>query len=92
MSPKPIAGSFNEHTQPVSPFDICPLAIIKRQASGAKAVIASPYTRNCLSVNKQKKNAKWTKQLNFNPLNTKRSLLYLKTQFVPRNEHFSSRL
>jgi hypothetical protein len=27
-----------------------------------------------------------------NPLNTKRSLLYLKTQFVPRSKHFSSRL
>ena len=28
----------------------------------------------------------------FNPLNTKRRLLYLKTQFVPRSKHFSSRL
>ena len=28
----------------------------------------------------------------FNPLNTKRKLLYLKTQFVPRSKHFSSRL
>ena len=28
----------------------------------------------------------------FNPLNTKRGLLYLKTQFVPRSKHFSSRL
>ena len=27
-----------------------------------------------------------------NPLNTKRRLLYLKTQFVPRSKHFSSRL
>jgi hypothetical protein len=27
-----------------------------------------------------------------NPLNTKRKLLYLKTQFVPRSKHFSSRL
>jgi len=27
-----------------------------------------------------------------NPLQTKRRLLYLKTQFVPRSEHFSSRL
>ena len=27
-----------------------------------------------------------------NPLNTKRRLLYLKTQFIPRSEHFSSRL
>jgi len=27
-----------------------------------------------------------------NPLNTKRRLLYLKTQFVPRCKHFSSRL
>ena len=26
-----------------------------------------------------------------NPLNTKRRLLYLKTQFVPRSKHFSSR-
>ena len=28
----------------------------------------------------------------FNPLNTKRRLLYLKTKFVPRSKHFSSRL
>ena len=28
----------------------------------------------------------------FNPLNMKRRLLYLKTQFVPRSKHFSSRL
>ena len=28
----------------------------------------------------------------FNPLNTKRRLLYLKTQFLPRSKHFSSRL
>ena len=26
----------------------------------------------------------------FNPLNTKRRLLYLKTQFVPRSKHFIS--
>ena len=30
--------------------------------------------------------------LMFNPLKTKRRLLYLKTQFVPRSKHFSSRL
>ena len=29
---------------------------------------------------------------NINRLKTKRRLLYLKTQFVPRSEHFSSRL
>jgi len=28
----------------------------------------------------------------FNHLNTKRTPLYLKTQFVPRCKHFSSRL
>ena len=28
----------------------------------------------------------------FNPLKTKRRLLYLKTQFVPRSKHFPSRL
>ena len=28
----------------------------------------------------------------FNPLNTKRRLLYLKTHFVPRSKHFSFRL
>ena len=28
----------------------------------------------------------------FNPLKTKRRLLYLKTQFVPRSKHFSSLL
>ena len=27
-----------------------------------------------------------------NPLKTKRRLLYLKTQFVPRSKHFSSQL
>jgi hypothetical protein len=30
--------------------------------------------------------------LKFNPLKAKRGLLYLKTQFVPRSKHFSSRL
>ena len=30
--------------------------------------------------------------ININPLNTKRRPLYLKTQFVPRSKHFSSRL
>ena len=29
---------------------------------------------------------------NINPLKTKRRLLYLKTQIVPRSKHFSSRL
>ena len=28
----------------------------------------------------------------FNPLKTKLRLFYLKTQFVPRSKHFSSRL
>ena len=28
----------------------------------------------------------------FKQLETKRTLLYLKTQFVPRSKHFSSRL
>ena len=30
--------------------------------------------------------------VDLNPLNTKRRLLYLKTHFVPRSKHFSSRL
>ena len=30
------------------------------------------------------------RDININPLNTKRRLLYLKTQFVPRSKHFSS--
>ena len=30
--------------------------------------------------------------IHINPLNTKRRLLHLKTQFVPRSKHFSSRL
>ena len=33
-----------------------------------------------------------TNAANFNLLNMKRRLLYLKTQFVPRSKHFSSRL
>ena len=32
------------------------------------------------------------KSFTFNPLNTKRRSLYLKTQSVPRSKHFSSRL
>ena len=32
------------------------------------------------------------KDPSINPLNTKRRLFYLKTQFVPRSKHFSSRL
>ena len=35
-------------------------------------------------------NIKYTSKLN--PLKTKRRLLYLRTQFVPRSKHFSSRL
>ena len=34
----------------------------------------------------------WLKSLCINPLNTKRRLFYLKTQFAPRSKHFSSRL
>ena len=34
----------------------------------------------------------WFVQYPANPLNTKRRLLYLKTQFVPRSKHFSARL
>ena len=30
--------------------------------------------------------------IEIDPLNTKSRLLYLKTQFVPRSKHFSSRL
>ena len=37
-------------------------------------------------------NNKITSKSNINPLKTKRRLLYLKTQFVPRSKHFSSRL
>ena len=32
------------------------------------------------------------RRTSLNPLNTKGRLLYLKTQFVPRSKHFSSRL
>jgi hypothetical protein len=32
----------------------------------------------------------WAKQKYINPLKTKRRLLYLKIQFVPRSKHFSS--
>ena len=31
-------------------------------------------------------------KIHFNSLNTKRRLLYLKSQFIPRSKHFSSRL
>jgi hypothetical protein len=31
-------------------------------------------------------------EIHINPLNTKRRLFYLKTHFVPRSKHFSSRL
>ena len=34
----------------------------------------------------------YTSSVLFNPLKTKRRLLYLKTQFVPRSKHFSSPL
>ena len=39
-----------------------------------------------------KKSKDETSMRYFNPLNTKCRLLYLKTQFVPRSKHFSSRL
>ena len=47
---------------------------------------------------KRNETEKWEEQLlyneepHMNPLNTKRRLLYLKIQFVPRSKHFSSRL
>jgi hypothetical protein len=34
----------------------------------------------------------YVRLLGFNPLKTKRRLLYLKTQFLPRSKRFSSRL
>ena len=34
----------------------------------------------------------YLKETHVNPLKTKRRLLYLKAQFVPRSKHFSSRL
>ena len=34
----------------------------------------------------------WHQLMLLNPLQTKRRLLYLKTQYLPRSKHFSSRL
>ena len=50
---------------------------------GDKPVYGSVF-RECPTVNRAVSS--------LNPLNTKRGLLYIKTQFVPRSKHFSSRL
>jgi len=42
-------------------------------------------------INTKHINTVWTES-RINPLKTKRILLYLKTQTVPRSKHFSSRL
>ena len=49
-----------------------------------------PSTRIIMDVLSQSLHQHW--YLYLNPLKTKRRLLYLKTQFVPRSKHFSSRL
>ena len=43
-------------------------------------------------VTQYKRHSEGLNHSSINPLNTKCKLLYLKTQFVPRSKHFSSRL
>jgi len=50
-----------------------------------------PWCLSFLSLN-QTLYTNHTYLLHLNPLKTKRRLIYLKTQFVPRSKHFSSRL
>ena len=49
------------------------------------------YKQRLLDIAREK-NGAVEEDRTFNPLKTKRRLLYLKTQFVPRSKHFSSRL
>ena len=52
-----------------------------------------PMVNGCLySCKNEPELCSRLRTLEINPLNAKRRLLYLKTQFVPRSKHFSSRL
>jgi len=64
-----------------------------RQEEWRSHGIWTGYTKNVhkILVRKSKRNRRNMKIL-FNPLQTKRRPLYLKTQSVPRCKHFSSRL
>ena len=46
----------------------------------------------CSCVGFSRRNLLKSRFFSFNPLKTKRRLLYLKTQFVPRSKHYSTRL
>ena len=52
------------------------------------------YTIHVIGLEQNFPQKRETKRITmyFSPLNTKRRLLYLKTQFVPRSKHFSSLL
>ena len=52
-------------------------------------ILISIFTEKNVYINYQNEYIKW---ILINPLNTKRRLLYLKTQFVPRSKHVSSLL
>ena len=58
------------------------------QTDRAKSTVALRNLANApRNINTFQKNKEY-----FNPLKTKRRMLYLKTQFVPRSKHFSSLL
>jgi hypothetical protein len=51
-----------------------------------------PGTHFCQRLSRSQGHNAVGRIVSINPLNTKRRPLYLKTQFVPRSKHFSSRL
>jgi hypothetical protein len=55
----------------------------KKGVPSNQLLISSPPTTKCSTRDQRE---------NFNPLNTNRRPFYLKTQFLPRSKHFSSRL
>ena len=70
----------------------CTLQLVhEAECCSSELIITFPYVGS--KVQKASEQFDWCIHHSFfNPLKTKRRLLYLKTQFVPRSEHFSSRL
>ena len=54
--------------------------------------VVSRQQEQAFGITETERCAGWSYCVIINPLKTKRRLLYLKTQFVPRSKHFSSRL
>ena len=89
--------SYNKASLSVSPYylryyKICSVQIIYNCSVILRFVelISNKQTKSVILL--QKNSMEHSTSVDINLLNTKRRPLYLKTQFVPRSKHFSSRL